>query len=153
MPLAAEIEREMQSMAEDFSTNLAPRMADCSRLCQSTPCGGLSWLVADGEAKTLHLDGSSTPCGKLAAATMDFVGLTLETRPDTELGSRAACFLRLARKHQMPLIDLRKSKEGGQAMREAFAMEKVPTPWLKTEAEYQQYREMKAMKDAESSAA
>lgn len=56
----------MVDMAEEFSTNLAPKMHEAGQLCQATPCGGVSWLVADGEVDVsvegnLHLDGKNTP--------------------------------------------------------------------------------------------
>jgi len=81
--------------------------------------------------------------GQLAAANSDFIGLTLETRPDAELASRAASFLRMAKKHEMPLIALRESEEGRRAISETMTREKVPTPWLRTEAEYERYLAMR----------
>ena len=63
--------------------------------------------------------------GQLAAANSDFIGLTLETRPDAELASRAASFLRMAKKHEMPLIALRESEEGRRAISETMTREKV----------------------------
>jgi hypothetical protein len=83
MPLATELEREVQAMADEFTTLLAPKMSECGALCESTPCGGLSWLLADGAVETgdlLRLDGKNTPCGKLAAANDAFIELTVETR-------------------------------------------------------------------------
>lgn len=63
--------------------------------------------------------------GQLAAANSNFIGLTLETRPDAELASRAASFLRMANEHDMPLISLRESAEGRRAISETMAREKV----------------------------
>mmetsp|Transcript_33436 Transcript_33436/g.77255 ORF Transcript_33436/g.77255 Transcript_33436/m.77255 type:complete len:262 (+) Transcript_33436:91-876(+) len=148
LPLATELEREMADMAKEFSTGLAPKMHEAGQVCQTTPCGGVSWLVADGEVDVsvegnVHLDGKNTPCGQLAAANSDFIGLTLETRPDAELASRAASFLRMAKKHEMPLIALRESEEGRRAISETMTREKVPTPWLRTEAEYERYLAMR----------
>lgn len=145
LPLAEKIERDMRSMAEDYSGPVATRMARATAICQDTPCGGASWELEE-EAKeavegggTLHVTRMDTPCGRLHKSSIKFVELTHETREDIALGSRAACLLRMAEEHGAPLAAVRKKEDGRKAMGQKFAKEKVHTPWVRTEEEYKEY--------------
>ena len=140
LPIAIELEAEMTAMATQFSTILAPAMSVAHKLCQDTPCGGMTWRMASGDWDGTTVQGKDTPCGKLHQATTDFVKLTFETRADAELGSRAACFLRMARLHNAPIgVVARGGGEGSAAIKQAYNEQKVPTPWLRSDEEYQKY--------------
>lgn len=145
-PAILELEREMIDMAKLYEETLAPKMAEVSQLCQSTPCGGLSWQFMDGGTPltTSRVDGGDTPCGKFAAASADFLGLTLETRADSELASRAAVFLRMAATHDNPLAIVNESVAGKRALAETFAREKIATPWIRSKEEYARYQEIRS---------
>lgn len=135
LPIAEQIERDMRSMAEDY-TGLANHMARATVLCQDTPCGGASWDLEEEAKGVARMD---TPCGRLQKSSIEFAELTHETREDVALGSRAACLLRMAEDHGAPLAAVRQTKEGKEAMGREFAREKVPTPWVRTKEEYKEY--------------
>jgi hypothetical protein len=144
LPIALELESEMRDMATQFAESMGPTMSEAMKVCQETPCGGLTWLMdgsdwADGAA----VGGSDTPCGVLNQASIDFVMLTLETRPDSELGSRAACFLRMAAEHDEPLAELNKTEDGRRMMHETFLAEKVVTPWLRSDEQYEEFKKLR----------
>jgi len=149
LPLAEKIEKDMKSIAEDYGGPVAFRMASATKVCQYTPCGGASWELEEeakgkgGEGKgsggTLHMTRMDTPCGRLHKSSIKFVELTHETREDVALGSRAACLLRMAEEHGVPLASVRKTEEGRKAMGREFAKNKVPTPWVRSDEEYKEY--------------
>jgi hypothetical protein len=142
LPIALELEQNMQEMSTTYTESIVPKMAAATQVCRETPDGGISWLVASGE---IELTGNErfvsddTPCGKFAKKSADFMGLTLETRQDAELGARAACFLRLAKLLNDPLVEVQKRKGGGRTIATAFQKEKVNTPWIRSDEEYQHY--------------
>eukprot|EP00656_Telonema_subtile_P056010 TRINITY_DN8853_c0_g1_i2.p1 TRINITY_DN8853_c0_g1~~TRINITY_DN8853_c0_g1_i2.p1 ORF type:complete len:254 (+),score=56.36 TRINITY_DN8853_c0_g1_i2:76-837(+) len=139
LPVAEGLEKEMHGMATDFVETVAPSMATAMKLCQDAPCGGVSWVLAEHSTTPPEQDGiqgMETPCGKLHLASVDFVKLAHSTRTEAELACRAACFLRMATEHNAPLAVVRTRKEGQRAMAKRFSSEKVPTPWLRTQEEY-----------------
>lgn len=136
LPVAEELEQEMKAMAEEFVSSVSPKMSAAAQVCQQTPCGGMSFLAEKDEWDGAKIDGKDTPCGKLFAASQDFMELMKATRPDVELGSRAACFLRLARDHQAPIASvIAQGPQMKAAVVKTFNTEKVATPWLRPETE------------------
>ena len=100
-PLAAKVEEEMSNMTQTFMTDVAPVMAKAASICQETPCGGALWeLENEGKLNDGNVQeefaGRDTPCGRLEAASQEFVELTHSTREEMALGARAALLLRMA---------------------------------------------------------
>jgi len=147
--LAAEVEDEMKSMAQDFMADVAPLMSRAASICQETPCGGATWVMAEegrfstGQSVEEEFSGKDTPCGRLEVASQEFVELTHQTREEVALGSRAALLLRMAKEHNAPLVEVRKTREGKEAMAERFGAEMIPTPWIRPKEEYEQMKRMK----------
>ena len=147
-PLAVKVEEEMSNMAQTFMTDVAPVMAKAASICQETPCGGALWeLENEGKLNDGNVQeefaGSDTPCGRLEAASQEFVELTHATREQIALGARAALLLRMAQEHTAPLVEVRKTKEGKEAMAKRFEREIILTPWLRPNEEYERFKKMR----------
>lgn len=147
-PLAAKVEEEMSNMAQIFMTDVAPVMAKAASICQETPCGGkLFELENEGKLKDGNVQeefaGRDTPCGRLEAASQEFVELTHVTREEMALGARAALLLRMAEEHNSPLVEVRKTKEGKEAMAKRFEREVISTPWIRPKEEYERFQQMR----------
>ena len=147
-PLASEVEQVMSDMAQVFMTDVAPAMAKAASICQETPCGGALWeLESEGKLNDGNVQeefaGSDTPCGRLEAASQEFVELTNATREEIALGARAALLLRMSQEHNAPLVEVRKTKEGKEALARRFERELVKTPWLRPKEEYEQFKKMR----------
>ena len=139
---------ELREMSREYELRLGPLMAQSAQLCTETPCGGMSWemtdeawadLVSGGAVPAAH--GSATPCGLLFDASNAFVSTTLETKDEVELGGRAAVFLRLARDFQRPLALVRLGAQR-EEMARRFQAEFEPAPWIRSEAEYEEFRKV-----------
>ena len=142
-PLAAKVEEEMSNMAQTFMTDVAPVMAKAASICQETPCGGKLWeLELNGNVQE-EFAGRDTPCGRLEAASQEFVELTHVTREEMALGARAALLLRMAEEHNSPLVEVRKTKEGKEAMAKRFEREVISTPWIRPKEEYERFQQMR----------
>lgn len=135
----------MSNMAQTFMTDVAPVMARAASICQETPCGGALWeLEKEGKLNDGNeFAGRDTPCGRLEAASQEFVELTHTTREEIALGARAALLLRMAQEHNAPLVEVRKTKEGKEAMAKRFEREVISTPWIRPKEEYERIKQMK----------
>lgn len=147
-PLASKVEEEMSNMAQKFMTDVAPVMAKAASICQETPCGGALWeLENEGKLNDGNVQeefaGRDTPCGRLEAASQEFVELTHTTREEIVLGARAALLLRMAQEHNAPLVEVRKTKEGKEAMAKRFELEVISTPWIRPKEEYERIQQMR----------
>ena len=132
-------------------------MEHATRICQETPCGGATWELdmatisqdpsaiqtQDGNQK-VDLQGMNAPCGRLQLASLKFLETTYITKPQVVMGSRAHLMLKLAMEFNKPLRQIKTSgtKEDNQLIRQRFEMECVPTPWLRSDQEYQQLLEI-----------
>jgi hypothetical protein len=143
-PLASQVEEEMSDMAQIFMKDVAPEMAKAASICQETPCGGALWELEKKGKFQMNVQeefkGSDTPCGRLEAASQEFVELTHTTREEIALGARAALLLRMAKEHNAPLVEVRKTEEGKGAMAKRFHDEMIPTPWIRPKEEYEQLK-------------
>ena len=143
-PLASKVEEEMSNMAQKFMTDVAPVMAKAASICQETPCGGALWELKLNEGNVqAEFAGRDTPCGRLEAASQEFVELTHVTREEMALGARAALLLRMAEEHNSPLVEVRKTKEGKEAMAKRFEREVISTPWIRPKEEYERFQQMR----------
>lgn len=96
---------------------------------------GNQTVVLQGEHGTL--DG--TPCGRLQVKSMEFLETTRQTKPQILMASRARILLALAMEFNAPLQEIRKngSLEQKQLIQSTFQSQVVPTPWIRSEEEYQ----------------
>lgn len=145
LPHAETVEQELQTLRSFYMDNVLPQMELAVKICQETPCGGASWevdLVADSEIRVEQKD---TPCGRLHTANMSFLQVTFDTKEDVILGSRAALILRLAQELNEPLATVRVGNDGARKQRigQVFAEQVVPTPWLRSNEEYEQFFKLK----------
>jgi hypothetical protein len=87
----------------------------------------------------VSLDGMDSPCGQLQSASMNFLKTTFDTKPEVTMGSRALLILQLAMDFNRPLRYIREqgTKEQNQRIRQTFESQVVPTPWVRTDEEYQ----------------
>jgi hypothetical protein len=85
------------------------------------------------------LDGMDSPCGQLQSASMNFLRTTFDTKSQVTMGSRALLMLQLAIDFNRPLRYIREhgTKEQNQIIRQTFESQVVPTPWVRTDDEYQ----------------
>jgi hypothetical protein len=147
------VEKELQELADLYTTSIAKQMEEATRICQETPCGGASWELLDtmesltnnptptqGGNQKVDLDGMNTPCGRLQMASMKFLEITYITKPQIVMGSRAHLLLKLAMEFNVPLREIRESgtDEQNQNIRHTFETQVVPTPWLRSDEEYEQ---------------
>lgn len=150
---AQEVDQELQQLARDYSASVAPQMEQATRICQETPCGGATWeldleelskqksTTTPGGNQRVEIDGmTSTPCGRLQLASIKFLAATYTTKPQVIMGSRALLILKLAMDFNAPLQHIRTSgtTEQNQQIRQTFEQNVVPTPWLRSDEEYQQ---------------
>mmetsp|Transcript_19566 Transcript_19566/g.32357 ORF Transcript_19566/g.32357 Transcript_19566/m.32357 type:complete len:268 (-) Transcript_19566:26-829(-) len=146
-PLASQVEEEMSNMAQVFMADVAPMMAKAASICEETHCGGIMWELEDegkfDQSIEVERSGSDTPCGRLEAASQEFVELTHTSREDVALGARAALLIRMAHEHNAPLVEVRKTQEGKDAMAKRFREEMIPTPWIRPKEEFGQLKRMR----------
>jgi hypothetical protein len=143
---AQEVDQELQQLARDYSASVAPQMEQATRLCQETPCGGATWEL-DLEALSQQ-ESTTTPGGNQRVAldgmtstpSIKFLEATYTTKPQVVMGSRALLILNLAMDFNAPLQHIRTSgtNEQNQQIRQTFEQNVVPTPWLRSDEEYQQ---------------
>lgn len=144
LPIAESIETDLKQLSLQYTTEIAPRMAQATRICQETPCGGASWEVDFSIPEKVRVEGMDTPCGRLQAASLDFLKLTYTTKQDVILGSRAALIMRLSMELNAPLTLIRQGDDEEQKNKIArvFREQVIPTPWLRSEEEYKQFFEI-----------
>lgn len=96
---------------------------------------GNQTVVLQGEHGTL--DG--TPCGRLQVKSMEFLETTRDTKAQILMASRARILLSLAKEFNAPLQEIRKNGtlEQKQLIQSTFQSQVVPTPWIRSEEEYQ----------------
>jgi hypothetical protein len=147
------VEKELHELADLYTTSIAKQMEEATHICQATPCGGASWELdmeslltnnmsaapTQGGNQKVDLEGMNTPCGRLQMASMKFLETTYTTKPQVVMGSRAHLLLKLAIEFNLPLQEIRNSgtKEQNQKIRNTFETQLVPTPWLRSDEEYQ----------------
>ena len=153
-PTAESVETELKQMAQSYVSDVMPLMEQATLICKETPCGGATWQVDFSSATKIHVEASETPCGRLHNASLAFLELTYDTREQVTLGSRAALILRLAEELGMPLTEIRKSGAVGQRkqkrIQQVFSQENVPTPWMRSPEEYEQFFKLKEEMAAEN---
>jgi len=148
--VAEEIESELKGFGEHFTIQLKPVMDSAAMMCKELDCGGASLDVEKiqkameqqgDESGLLNLEKEITPCEKFTNATLDFLQTTYETKEQVALGSRSALILRLAQEFNDPLATVRNDNdnEGAKKMSQVFAEQVVPTPWVKSNEEYQEF--------------
>eukprot|EP00980_Cylindrotheca_fusiformis_P022594 scaffold9485_cov107-Cylindrotheca_fusiformis.AAC.1 len=159
METALATEKELRSLAGLYPT-LSKQMANATKICQETPCGGVSWIL-DLEAlqnnpnrkvseetgnQHVSLDGMESPCGQLHQASLSFLQQTFHSKDQAIMGSRALLILQLAMDLNRPLQYIRQhgTKEENQKIRLTFENQVVPTPWIRTDEEYQQLLQLEA---------
>jgi hypothetical protein len=146
-PTGESVETELKEMADSYASDVMPQMEQATMICKETPCGGSTWEIdfSSATGTKMRVEGSETPCGRLHNASLAFLELTYETREQVTLGSRAALILRLAEELGSPLSEVRKSGDGAQKQRiqQVFSEEKVPTPWMRSPEEYEQFFKLK----------
>lgn len=147
-PIAETLERELQEMARVYECHIYPQMNRATLICKDAPCGGATWQVDfDSSATTssrITVEGKDTPCGRLHNASVAFLELSFETKPQVALASRAAVLLRMAQEFNAPLVEIQtKGGDEQKKMQQMFAAEMVPTPWIRSEEEYRHYYQIK----------
>ena len=146
---ATQLEAELREMCVDYSDKLTPLMEQAAKLCTETPCGGLSWEMSDEQWDALTSRGSShrsagkvTPCGLMFAASNTFIGITLSTRDEVDIASRAAIFLRMSRDFGKPLKLVRQGDQRKE-MAKIFQSQFQPAPWIRSQEEYDKFAYLK----------
>ena len=164
LPVAIEVSNELKELADIYTSTLQHDMMEATRICQESPCGGLSWELQDIEtlannpnaeptttsSSTTSESGNqkiefkgidSTPCGRLQIASMNFLQTTYDTKPQIVMGSRAQLILELAHtEFNKPLRQIRESGsvEDNKLVRTTFQSQVISTPFLRSDEEYQQ---------------
>jgi hypothetical protein len=144
VPIAETLEKELYEMALGYESSIFQQMNRATLICKDAPCGGATWEVDFDSSTTIKVEGKDTPCGRLHNASVAFLELSFETKPQVALASRAAVLLRIAREFNAPLVKIQKMGGDEQKkMQEMFAAEMVRTPWIRSEEEYRQYFQIK----------
>ena len=143
LQVAEPIETQLKNLNQVYLKEILPNMELATKICQETPCGGATWEVdfASSVDSKVRVEGNDTPCGRLHTANLQFLEATFRTKPQITLGSRAALILRLAEELQQPLSTIRASgsEEQNNSIRTTFQTQNVPTPWIRSEAEYEEF--------------
>eukprot|EP00934_Nitzschia_sp_Nitz4_P004124 Nitzschia sp. Nitz4//scaffold63_size106090//93394//94239//NITZ4_004413-RA/size106090-processed-gene-0.155-mRNA-1//-1//CDS//3329556044//4114//frame0 len=159
---AKTVEASMKELVELYMKDVGPKMAQASKACQETPCGGASWELdmesliekatkqgneetPDGN-QTVNLSGlEGTPCGRLQMASLNFIEATMETKPQMMMAARARFLLELAMEFDTPLKEVRQNgtKEQNQKIMDTFEAQVVPTPWIPSDEEYANLMQIK----------
>jgi hypothetical protein len=140
---AQHVESQLQTLAQTYVQTILPSMQQATAQCQQFPCGGASLELTEFVPNTtIRIKGTETPCGKLQQANMLFLTRTFETKQAILLASRAALILRLTQEFNAPLSSVR--QQARDRIGRAFAQQVVPTPWIRSGAEY---KELFAIKD------
>jgi hypothetical protein len=144
IPIAETVEKELKEMSRVYESNIFKQMQKATLICKEIPCGGATWEVDFDSSTRIKVEGKDTPCGRLHNASVAFLEVSFDTKPQVALASRAAALLRIAHKFNAPLVEIQeKGGDEQKKMQETFAAEMVHTPWIRSEEEYRQYYQIK----------
>jgi hypothetical protein len=160
---AKKIEVSLAVLAEEYVTTIQPQMERATILCQETPCGGATWeldisslqerakeqgtFLGNGSGnQRVTLGGiQDTPCGRLQVQSMSFLETTWHTKQQALMASRCRILIELAVELRAPLRHIRThgTAEQNQMIRSRFQAEVIPTPWIRTDLEYEELLNLK----------
>ena len=161
---AKNLEASLVDLAHEYTQTIQPQMQQATAICQETPCGGATWelnlstlyerakeqgaMRSDSTSanQKVSIDGiHETPCGRLQLQSMSFLETTLHTKQQMLMAARCRTLLELSIEFEAPLRHIRThgTSEQNQRIRLQFQNCDTLTPWIRTDAEYKQLRQVK----------
>ncbi len=162
---ATKLEADLIDLAHEYTQTIQPQMQQATTICQETPCGGATWELdlstlyerakeqggirsdcPTSATQKVSIDGMhETPCGRLQLQSMSFLETTLRTKPQMRMAARCRTLLALSMEFEAPLRHIRThgTPEQNQRIRLQFQKCDTFTPWIRTDAEYEQLQQVK----------
>jgi hypothetical protein len=137
-----DLERLQNEAEQQQQQQQQESLSSSSTTTTTTTPDGNQRISLRGEHGTL--DG--TPCGRLQVASLQFLETTLTTKPQILMASRARIILELSHlSFKAPLQMIRKNgtAEHNQTIKRAFQSQVLPTPWIRSDADYQELMQLK----------